>query len=310
MNKNSVNKEGTHENRSQLKSRFDGDFNKAALENITSSDDLDILFTPIKRSPLFAYIALTLLFLSLLIWLFWGAVSLTVSGKGVVFNKYGLFTIQSNRSGVIESILVQPKQKIEIGQPLANISGEVIASNLKGTILEVFVRPGNYLGMGSPLMLLEPSTEGEMPYIVFAFIPVEDGKGIQVGMNVNVEVSTVKVSDYGVIEGKVIDVSPYAVSHEYIAKLLKNEGLVPYLTNGLTTVTLLTIALQENPLAPSGYKWSSGLGPDIKLSLGTIVSIKGILAQVPPFYYYFPIWRLEKLRHDLEKWWYDGRENN
>ena len=277
------------------------EFRKVALEQISSPDELDILFSTVKPVNYLAYIVLPILVLSVLLWLFFGTVPLTIEGLGIVTSKEGLNTVETKSDGVVNEILVSPGQKVEKEETVALIKQTEVKTPYAGTILEVLVRPGNKVSLGAPIVRLEPLFPLEK--VVYAFIHVESGKHVTVGMEVEVELATVQVSEYGALQGKITHVSPYPVSYEHISNLLQNEGLIHYLTQGKQTVVLLTIALEKDPNTPSGYKWTSGQGPNMQISTGTVARIKGIVGHLSPLFYYFPLSRFEKLKSDLRAWW-------
>ena len=54
-------------------------------------------------------------------------------------------------------------------------------------------------------------------------------------------------------------------------QVLQNENLVRDLSKGGTPI-LVMANLFPDPKTPSGFKWSSGLGPPIKIQSGTLCS--------------------------------------
>jgi HlyD family secretion protein len=61
----------------------------------------------------------------------------------------------------------------------------------------------------------------------------------------------------------------------------QNEPLVGSLT-GSGPVTELHVRLIADNRTPSGYRWSSPLGPRVKLSSGTLVSAQIVTRRQPP----------------------------
>ncbi len=86
-----------------------------------------------------------------------------------------------------------------------------------------------------------------------------------------------------------------------ISNILQNEGLANYLTQENKPVVQLVIDPLLNPSTPTGYQWTMGQGPNIPISTGTICIVKGIVGQITPIYYFFPLWRLEKLHREMNE---------
>lgn len=164
-----------------------------------------------------------------------------------------------------------------------------------GRVLEVLVNRGSHVQSGSPLMHMEYQVEGHTPHIFYAFVPIEIGKGIQLGTRVEIELSTVKAEEYGAIIGHITAVSSYAISKESIANMIQNEGLVNFLTRGANAAIQVTIEPVLDPSTPTGYQWTSGKGPPMPISTGTVCIIRGIIDRVRPIFYFFALWKLQKL---------------
>lgn len=285
-------------------------FRRSAVDQMVSPDELDTLFQPVTIRTKWGWLGLIFLTLSFLIWLFVGSIPIAIEGLGIVFYGEGVFTIQSNTNGKLVAVFVQPGNYVEKDAPVVEIKEKnkriKIKSPYAGQVLKIFKPPGSYLQKGLPLISLEYFEKEDSRHVIYAFIPIESSKQIALGMKVEVELSSAKVGEFGAIEGKVIQVSPYAISHEYIESLIQNEGLVTYLTQGKQTVAMLTIEPELDASTPSGYKWTSGKGPNLKISTGTIVKIKGLVGHIQPLYYFLPLWRLAKAKGDIQSWWDKG----
>jgi HlyD family secretion protein len=164
---------------------------------------------------------------------------------------------------------------------------DTILSPAEGRVLEILVDKGYHVQIGTPLLHMEYGIKGEAQHIVYAFVPVEMGKRIEIGTEVKIELTTIKVEEFGAIVGKVIEVSHYAISKENLASRIQNEGLVSFLTKGADAVVQVTVEPVLDPTTPTGYKWTSGEGPPGKITTGTICIVRGIVDRVRPFYYFF-----------------------
>ena len=174
-----------------------------------------------------------------------------------------------------------------------------IKSTQEGVVLEILAEIGGRVFAGNALVRLEYGAGKLQSYIVYAYIPTAFGKRIQPDMPVEVELSNVRVEEYGAIMGKVVQISPYPVSRDNIGKIIQNEGLADYLMGNNKAVVQIIIEPELDPTTPSGYKWTSGKGPAIKLSIGTVCLVKGLAGRESVIFHLISLWRLEKWESDL-----------
>lgn len=177
-----------------------------------------------------------------------------------------------------------------------------IYSPVTGRVLDWLVNKGDLVNPGTPLVWMELTQEDlETPKIVLGYLPIEKGKKVAVGDRVEIEVSTVNVQEFGFITGRVHQISQYAVSKQNIANVIKNDGLANYLTAGNEVVIQVLITPDLDPNTISGFKWSSGDGPPIKITTGTICSLRTIVERVRPFYYVLPVWKIKAIEDSVSK---------
>jgi HlyD family secretion protein len=67
-------------------------------------------------------------------------------------------------------------------------------------------------------------------------------------------------------------VSSYPSSQQGIMQMLQNEKLVSTLTGSGPPIKVIA-DLMPDPSTPSGYKWSSGRGPDFEVKSGTLANV-------------------------------------
>lgn len=176
---------------------------------------------------------------------------------------------------------------LKIKDKLSTIVSEDIA-----TIIEVKVQPGQAIHQGEMLIWAGHPYSGPEEAVIIAYVPLEKGKLVQKGNAVDIEVGTVNMFEYGVIKGHVVEVSDYAVSMDQIKQKILNEGVIKYLMSGQEALVEVQIRPNLDPNTYSGYQWSSGAGPDVKVSIGTTCRVKITVNEISPIYYIFPLWRL------------------
>jgi HlyD family secretion protein len=124
-------------------------------------------------------------------------------------------------------------------------------------------------------------------------VPAHEGKKIKDGMVVRLAPSTVKPEEYGYIMARVKWVSEYPVTRDYLlAELGGNESLVQSLLQGGSPMELVA-HIEVHPSTPSGYRWSSSRGPDIKIGSGTICHASIVLECVRPITLLLPFLKKE-----------------
>lgn len=143
-----------------------------------------------------------------------------------------------------------------------------ITSSDDGRVVEVLAVDGQMTTAGEPVLRLEGIT-GPLEAIVY--LPAADGKKVKAGMSVRISPSTVRPEEFGYITGTVRSVSGFPATAKAMQRLLQHEGLVTALS-GKGTPFEVRVTLEPNDKAASGYRWTSGRGPDLQLMSGTLAS--------------------------------------
>jgi len=113
------------------------------------------------------------------------------------------------------------------------------------------------------------------------FVPAYEGKKIAPGMRLQVTPSIVQREEYGFIMGKVADVTVFPISRDALLTSLKNEKLVDSL---LTQGPVLSVdgSLDRDSSTKSGFKWSSGKGAEVVVTVGTLGTAEVVVREQPP----------------------------
>ncbi len=168
-----------------------------------------------------------------------------------------------------------------------------------GIILEWLVQSGRYIGLGEPIVKLEVQDAERNAIIFYGFLPLEVGKKVRLGTEVEIELTTVKAQEYGAILGKIVRVSQYAISPENISRMIDNPSLVDYLMQKQLAVLEVVIEPERDSQTFSGYRWTSGKGPPIKLTSGTLCIFRGMVEEVKPIFYLFHFWWVKKVSYQI-----------
>lgn len=173
-----------------------------------------------------------------------------------------------------------------------------IYSPIHGKILEWFVQPSNYVASGQLLARLEFMDHPSSYKVFYGYLPLEDKK-ITLQAPVQIELTNIKSQEYGAILGHITHISSHAASPETLQHMIHNPALIDYLLQKKTAVFEVVIEPEHDPHTPSGYRWTSGQGPDIQLSSGTLCIFKGLIEEVRPLFYFFPIWWVKQKMYEL-----------
>lgn len=139
-----------------------------------------------------------------------------------------------------------------------------------GVVVELSVSTGDPLTPGQAMArLLSSSGEAKGAILALAYIPAADGKRIETGMDARIALSTVKRELDGYLLGQVTRVADLPSSRASLMNRLRNDVLVDKILAAGPPLEI-EVALRPEPANPSGYLWSSGKGPAIRIQPGTL----------------------------------------
>jgi HlyD family secretion protein len=141
-----------------------------------------------------------------------------------------------------------------------------VSSPIEGRVVEVKISPGSVLAVGTPVVAIE--SEGSNLEAVI-YIPAEQGKKVKPGMQVNLEPSTVKREEFGMMLGKVETVSDFPMTPQGMAAVLHNDSLVTRFSREGAPYAA-TVVIEQDASTETGYRWAVGDGPNIHLTSGTL----------------------------------------
>lgn len=163
--------------------------------------------------------------------------------------------------------------------------GSRILSPADGRVVEVKVSGGAVLALGTPVVEIEIA--GQVLEATVYMSP-DRGKNIRPGMEVRVEPTTIKREEYGAIVGNVVTVSDFPVTPQGMLADLHNDALVKrFSQDGAPYAAKVT--LERDPSTVSGYRWTSGKGPPIRLSSGTLTRAEVTTREQPPIDLVIPL---------------------
>lgn len=180
---------------------------------------------------------------------------------------------------------------LELRELRASLEENVnVISADSGRVLELMVDRGDVVSPGTAILSMEVSSEELMAVV---YVPAELGKQVQPGMEVRVSPSNVKREEYGYMLGEVTWAAEFPSTSRGMRRLLGNEELVSKLMQEGPPIQV-DVALDRDPTTPTGYRWSSSIGPDLEISSGTLTTGSIIVREDRPIALVIP-----KIREQL-----------
>lgn len=145
---------------------------------------------------------------------------------------------------------------------------ETLRAELPGQVSEIKATVGMRVERGVAIVSL---ARGDGGLEAMIFIPPDKGKDIQIGQTVAVQPAHIKKEEFGAILGTVRVVSGFPVSLERMRAILQNENLVKRFSASGAHY-LARVELIEDGATASGLRWSSGDGPSVQISPGSVAT--------------------------------------
>lgn len=163
----------------------------------------------------------------------------------------------------------------------------MLLSPADGRVIEVKVSPGAVLAAGSPVVAVETEVESLSAIV---YVPSALGKNIEPGMEVRVTPGTIRREEFGSMIGQVRTISEFPMSPEGMAAILHNDALVRRFSRDGAPYAVV-VQLATDPTTYSGYSWSSGDGPRLRLTTGTLLRAEVTTRKQPPIDLVMPVMR-------------------
>lgn len=135
-----------------------------------------------------------------------------------------------------------------------------------GRVVEVRAKIGDVIGSGDTILVME-NPKQKMEALIY--VNPADGKKIELGMEIDISPTTVRQEEYGAILGIVTQVSKYPASPDVIHQTIPNKALVEELLTEGAPIEVHADLIPDHR-TPSGYKWTSSIGPDVRIQVGTM----------------------------------------
>jgi hypothetical protein len=141
--------------------------------------------------------------------------------------------------------------------------GVLLAAGFLWSLLAVI--PTTVSGQG----VLTGGTAADPALHAVIFVSLEDGRRIQPGMPVNIDLAAVRRERFGLAQGKVRQVAQLPADQRTMQQVLGNNASAQALAAAGTLIAV-EVDLVPDEATASGYAWSSSAGPLTPLKSGMI----------------------------------------
>jgi len=253
-------------------------YRSAALEKLSRPEQLDQMVRVTGPLGWLALLAVGVVLAAAVAWAIFGKIATTVTGSGVVMRHGGYRVVASAHPGELVGFHAQLGDIVSAGEVVARVRQyspeyspyieQSVVSRWPGQVLEVMANDGDILQVGRPLLTVEPVQE---PLEAVVYVPLKQAKLVRPGTAVRLSPSTALREEFGYLCGTVRSVGDFAATQAGMTHILNNDGLVDALRADGPPV-MIVIDLLPDRSTPSGYKWSSSMGPPGPILSGTFCS--------------------------------------
>lgn len=273
-------------------------FRQAALDRLSSPEQLDERMEVTQPRAWLALAACGLLLLGALTWGVFGRIPTKIHGHGILLRGEHIYKIPALADGQLVDlraavgVTVKRGDTVALLRPLSSTPGVTAAllpvlAPHDGRILEVLAKPGDLLAPGRAIFSLEPAV-GELEAVIY--LDASQGKRVRAGMPLQLTPSTYQKSEYGYLVGTVKLVTDFPASREAMRTVLENDDLVAKFSQGGAPIALYA-TLTPDPKAPTGFRWSSSGGPPGEIRSGTLCTASVVIEERRPLGFVLPAFR-------------------
>jgi len=165
-----------------------------------------------------------------------------------------------------------------------NVS-RVVKANSAGVVTQVSAPLGALVTHGTPIVSIEQDKLNRFMgkrLSVAIFVPPAQGKKINTGMRVRVVPTNIEASEYGSIEASTIYVSEFPLDANAVRRFINNDALSTYFSVQQEPPIGVVAELVIDKNNHSGFRWTSGRGPNTRITSGSICTCSIIVDDQRP----------------------------
>lgn len=270
------------------------DFRFKAMREAHDPDDLDTAISLANPKSWIALFVALLLIVAAALWAFLGTLPRSIGGAGVLSRAAGVLRVETGFAGVLSTVFVRPGDHLVPGAPVARVADpagqqHLVTAAAGGTVMVADFEAGSAISAADPIAILERDPDpaaGDRALSAMVVVPADRATGITVGTAVELTVASAPSRSFGLLRGRVSDVSRFPVTPTGLSAVVYDASTVKTLTDG-AAVSLVTVTLDADPGTPSGFAWTSPTGPPFPLGFQTGVTADFQLGSFRPIDYIF-----------------------
>jgi len=251
-----------------------------AIAKISSPDELDQVLKIVPTSSWLALWTMLAVIITVVLWGYLGSIPIITHGPGVLLARGTTHTVVSLVAGQVVEVNAQRGDLIRAGTVVARVqpmqdypqTGRMdIVATTAGQVAELNIRSGSFVNAGDRVL---STVESSSRLEAVLFLPADQGKRVRHGMEVRITPTTVRQEQYGMLLGRVRSVSDYPITETEMTEIVGNPDLTKVLLGEGGTFEAAPIMarcdLQVDTNTPSGYRWTSKMGPAYRLTSGLL----------------------------------------
>jgi hypothetical protein len=294
-------------------------FRKAALDTMSTPEQLDKQVKIMRPSMWIIYIAFVAALVTFVVWSFTYKITNGVNVSGVVFTNNNIISSTAVRDCRVTDVLAEDGDYVETGDIIAVVSNDELLSEIEicrsqleavdedsseYTLLQA--KLDTMIDLYTATTIIKSSTSGYVQSVkavgsalltgekiatvmsdsgyneVVAYVPLQTAKSLYAGMMAQVSPSYAAREEYGYMTGIITSVSDTPVSEENI---INEMGTLSYVEGILPQGSFVEvrIRLDIDDSSANSYKWSNSKGQNLSVELGTQCSIVIITNEYYPY---------------------------
>lgn len=260
-------------------------YRKAALERISSPEQLDKVL--VISSPLswLVLVGITLMIAAAVVWSVLGTIPITVTVQGMIVPAVSTNAVYADSTGTVTEVLVRPGDAIQPDKPVlqykkADGTTAELVSDQTGVVSDVLVEPGAVLMTGGDVLRLSPMTLTGQAAV--CYVPLTQAQKLSKDMRVYVYLNAADSQSSGHMEARIVNIDTHAASATGMGYVVGTENNVAaaFMQNG--PVVAVTCELIADPSSQNGYRWSNERGERLAVTNGSLITAKVITEEVAP----------------------------
>ncbi|MEW1863426.1 HlyD family efflux transporter periplasmic adaptor subunit [Streptomyces sp. NBC_00669] len=269
------------------------EFRRKALENLRAPDDLD---SPLRLARPRAWAVLALVAVLIaggLVWSFNGSLARNVNIPGILTHPLGVSKVESPQSGLVSDVFAQTGNPVTKGAPVLSLvdahgATQIVRAPFSGRTIALLVDNGQYVNAGATFMTVERTDSKNDRLVAVLFAPADKAGQLQIGDDVDMDVSSAPAQAFGLMRGHVTAVDAFPQTEQQVLDFLGGNQLLSNQLLKKGGPVRITVDLETDSKVSSGYRWTSASGPPFRINSWTQVTGYGRLPGERPIDWLLP----------------------